>query len=44
MTVPARVKMHPAGTGKPGLTVRTIETIVRTKRFSMKGPSLYGLP
>ena len=40
MTVPGRVAMHLASTGKPGLKVLTTETIARTR---MKALSLYAL-
>ena len=43
MTVPGRVAMHLASTGKPGLKVLTTETIARTRRTSMKALSLYAL-
>ena len=43
MTVRARVAMHPASTKKPGLTVTTIEAIVKMKKTSTKALNLYEL-
>ena len=42
VTVPGRVAMHPASTGKPGLKELITETTARTTRTSMKALSLYG--